>query len=344
MSGRMPPSAETINLESLSRGSGALLISAFVAALVPALASKSMFVLAGALFVTLAHAAILGAPLFLLFRRFGWANRTTSILAGLAIGVIPAGIEKWPSESNTGHMAIIDNIPTRVFSAPIEANWSGYAQFLILPGVLGALAGFTFWFSLRIFRRADLSAQDRAKDNLWRNPIDMVTGFALIVIASTSAYSAFGAKHGDTTCHNMFRDGRTSIKPTVNMGLAINIEDWGALAEVFEEFSTAHALSLRKFGTLHPETVRTISLSLCSEAGFNIETSDQRWAHRDYAPIVANRGTPVSIFETRDGSSWQEIGAKFADALEARWPGKLKFISSEGREIARPDIIRSTNP
>lgn len=340
----MPPSTETIDLDSLSRGSGALLIAAFVAALVPAIASHSLFVLATALLATLAHAAFLGAPLFLLLRHFCWANRLTAIVAGFLIGVIPTGIDKWPSASNTGHAELIDNVPTRVFSAPVEANWPGYVESLILPGMLGALAGFAFWFSLTIFRRSDLSAQDRAKERPWRNPFNIVAGLALIALASTSAHATLGAKNKDMTCHNMSRDGRTSITPKLSMGLDIPIEEWGNLANVFDEFSTAHSLSLQKSGTVYPETVRAISLSLCSEAGFNIQAIDQRWAHKNYAPMIEGRGLLIGIYETREGSPWQDFGEKFVNALEAKWPDKLKFVGTGEPETPRPEIITGTTP
>lgn len=42
--------------------------------------------------VALIHAVVLGLPLFLLLRRFGWVNVITSAIGGVLVGGVPAAI------------------------------------------------------------------------------------------------------------------------------------------------------------------------------------------------------------------------------------------------------------
>jgi hypothetical protein len=92
--------------------------------------------------IALAHAVLLGLPLFLVLQSKELVNVVTSVVLGFAVGAAPDGVLTWPMQhaayimiaSVEGASTIIDGIPT-------AAEWVSYIKPVIYCGLLGALGG-----------------------------------------------------------------------------------------------------------------------------------------------------------------------------------------------------------
>ena len=99
--------------------------------------------------IALAHAVLLGLPLFLVLQSKGWVNVVTYVVFGFAVGAAPDGVLTWPmqhaayttSASIEGMSTIIDRVFTAVESV-------SYIKPVIYCGSLGALGGLAFWVAL----------------------------------------------------------------------------------------------------------------------------------------------------------------------------------------------------
>ncbi len=99
--------------------------------------------------IALAHAVLLGLPLFWVFRSKGWINITTCVVFGFAVGAVPDGIMTWPIQ----HAALyanesVDGMPTIINGVITAAEWVSYVKPVIYCGSYGALGGLAFWIVL----------------------------------------------------------------------------------------------------------------------------------------------------------------------------------------------------
>jgi hypothetical protein len=99
--------------------------------------------------IALAHAVLLGLPLFLILRSRGWVNVMSCVAFGFVIGAAPAGVLTWPMHCPELHTSRpVDGVPTILNRAVTAAGGASYVKPLIYFGSLGALGGFAFWVSL----------------------------------------------------------------------------------------------------------------------------------------------------------------------------------------------------
>ena len=99
--------------------------------------------------IALAHAVLLGLPLFWMFRSKGWINITTCVVFGFAVGAVPDGVLTWPMHHAESYMsASVDGVPTIINGVITAAGSAGYVKPVIYCGMLGALGGLAFWVAL----------------------------------------------------------------------------------------------------------------------------------------------------------------------------------------------------
>ena len=321
----------------------AFLFAAIAPAIFVAMLGGSIDLAPIAFAISLAHAVILGLPLALLFHSKHWINAISSIGAGFFVGILPAGIFTWPMLHGPDQ-ASVSGVPTVVDGTPTLAGWISYAEFLALLGACGALAGLTFWLVLRFsgcVTKADLATtQPQQRSGSRRDGTRMAIGFASVGVLLVGVIVAIPSITKDRTCHNMFRDGRSSIGPKVVMDLKIDVDEWSRLAEFFERFGTTQGLSFRNTSESRPNVVEILGLSLCSEQGVNIETIEQRWDGRINAPLVTDRSVGIGVYEVVEDSNWKRLAQDFITQLETAWPGKVEFRDERGRVIPMPEELR----
>ena len=91
-----------------------------------------------ALYVTAAHALVLGIPLFLLVKYKGWLNLPVAMGAGMVIGFVP--------------IAVV-TCPLWLDSSPTAFEWRSYFSSACLFSALGGIAALAFWCHLRLRQR-----------------------------------------------------------------------------------------------------------------------------------------------------------------------------------------------
>lgn len=287
--------------------------------------------------VALAHAVILGLPIFLYLNARGRAGVVSSIVAGFAIGCLPIGLLTFPLWLGTNFNASTNGVPTVVNGVRTLAGWLEYLQ---LMGVFGAVAGMTFYATLRATR--DFPNRGREPDigrpRARAFVANGLTGLSLLLTAGALALPTITQ---DRTCHNMFRDGRTSVGPRVNIVLQISSDDWPRLTQLFRDFSAAHGLSFRDSSRMSPGVVQVLGLSLCNERGVNIVALEQIW-HQTVS-VPAKDGVTLGIYELHEGSGWQRLARDFIARLQSTWPQRLQFKDLSGHFIPMPQELQGAD-
>ena len=139
-----------LRIELIARPGAALVF----AGLAPALAMIALWPTAAPIVfiltfvIALAHAVVVGLPLFLVFQSKGWINVMTCIVVGFAIGAVPDGILTSPMQHPELHAVSVHSVPTITNGVLIATAWVGYVRPVIYCGSLGALGGLVFWVVL----------------------------------------------------------------------------------------------------------------------------------------------------------------------------------------------------
>ena len=315
----------------------AVLLGALAPALIETGLVADIRILPPAFAVTLGHAVILGLPIALFYRARRWTRLSATLVGAFLIGAIPLGVLTLPF----GGSASVDGIPTIVNGVPTLAGWLGYLQSLAMAGAFGATGGFVFWLTLRSCGVLTASDHEGAAPmpGRWR------VGAALAGAATVAsvAVATIPSVTMDRSCHNMFRDGRRSASPSLHIDLDIAMDDWPALTTLVENFGVSHGMSFRNSSSSKP-AVKVLGLSACTEQGLVIEANEQRWASRNYTPLIAERGVPISVFDLTDGNQWQPLARELVAVLDSRWPGKVRFIGGDGRSIPRSIALPPNSP
>jgi hypothetical protein len=316
----------------------AMLFAALAPAAVVTCLSPSIDIMPWALAVTLAHTVILGLPCFVAIERKRGVKAISAVVAGFAVGAMPLGVLGLLPKGNSSTST--DGVPTMIDGVFTLAGWIEYLASLVMFGAFGALAGLVFWLTLKWCGRRAMPGEIVAKrvPRKRSTQISISVGTFAAGILLTSGVFAIPAITKDRTCHNMFRDGRTSVGPRASMHVSIGMEDWPQLTEIFERFGVAHGLSFRNSSREHPNVFRDLSLSLCTEQGTNITARDPRWANKNFESIYG-WGTHVGVYELRENSGWQPFAADLLAEIEAAFPGSVKFRDGRSQMIATPEEL-----
>lgn len=163
---------------------------------------NSLNALTVAFFITLGHGVVLGLPIYLLFRRFGWVAPGWAALAGAAVGALPFAVVNIGSFFARGFE--VNGTPMAAEGLPSGAG--GVLWLAAILAAVGGVSGLAFWAVLRITRSGG-SARSGAHH--------VRTGASLIALASslalTAAVLALPAATQDRSCHNP--DARPTARP-----------------------------------------------------------------------------------------------------------------------------------
>jgi hypothetical protein len=281
--------------------------------------------------VALAHAFVLGLPLYFLLRSKGRFGIASSALAGFLIGAAPLAVLALVSMVGMQH-ASTGGKPTVVNGVPTLAGWIEYGGSVGIFGLFGLAGGLTFWAVIR------LSSQKAEKPNgSPTQPSKLSIGsWATVSLAALLTCTVLVLPRGvrDNSCHNLFRDGRTSIGPQIDANIKLDAEDWPILSQLFSDFSVRHSLSLRRDEKIQNGAIMWRSLKVCNEAGVNIRALDQPWLDSHSKFPFAGRGISFSIFEVTPGSGWNSLAPDLLDEIERRWPQRLVFRGPDGKIIS----------
>jgi len=285
--------------------------------------------------VALAHALLLGLPLFLFLRSRIRVGLILCLIVGFLVGAAPLALVGLLAMSGVHH-ASTGGTPTIVNGVPTFAGLLELAQLAGWFGALGLAAGFAFWFIMRGFGRfamePDANGPDREvqRAKLW--PL------ASAAFLSTCAVFVLPSIIKDNSCHNLFRDGRSSIAPEVFAHIDLNTEDWPRLVEIFSDFGSAHSLELRTDQNVRNGKLLWRDLNLCSETGVTIDALDQPWLLDVKSPIP--RGVKLAVYETKPRSEWGALARDLVGKIAASWPERIKFRDGDGGVISEAEALK----
>lgn len=271
--------------------------------------------------VVLAHALVLGLPIFLIFWWKRWVNLVTCICGGFLVAAASGVISRWPAGPK-GRNSTVGGVPLVVDGVPTLAGWLDFLQVLIFLGFFGAIAGIVFWAIL--LSSGALVPADNGTDRLQRRSATSLGVVAVLITGTLVAIPNFvwgrlARLAMDQSCHNVLRD-RDSIAPQVSMELQIAQEDVPKLTQAMHEFAATHKLHYRD-----ASVPARWFLSLCNDRGLTIRLD-----------LLVE----ISVFELQPGSGWQQTTKELIDRIEALWPGKLRFHAPQGGYMPRPEELQ----
>jgi hypothetical protein len=298
--------------------------------------SQTLALLRTTFIVTLAHAFILGIPLFLALRSITSTGAITCALGGLLLGAMPFGalalvsMIGLQSASTGGKATVVNGVPTL-------AGWIEYAYAVGSIGLLGLAGGLTFWVAMRVSdqligRPNRTEAQPR---KFGRGAWSVVS--AAVVLACAVFLLPSIVK--DDSCHNLFRGARTSVGPQINADLTLSAEDWPTLTHIFVDFGAIHSLSFRGDEQIRRGTLMWRDLNLCSEVGVNIDAVDRPWLAQINSPL-ADRGIQFSVYELKPGSDWKLLAGDLLNRIDRTWPRRTTFRGPNGEVISVEEALK----
>lgn len=288
--------------------------------------------------VAVTHSLLIGLPLFLLVRRMrSDAGIAACTLGGFVVAAIPIGVLALISMIGV-RSASTNGTPTIVNGAPTLFGWIEYVRTIGLAGLLGLVGGLTFWAAMRLSGSAPDSPDkagtksNRSNEPIWRWNVV----FAAVVL--TCGIFVLPVIVRDRSCHNVFRDGRTSVGPQVYADLKVPAEDWQTLKQMFEHFGDAQALSVRSDEQLRDGRPTWRELDLCNDVGVSINVYDEPWLTRMHSPR-ADQGMRLSIFSLRPGPDWKPLARDLLSEIETTWPQKTTFRGPSGQILSFEDAM-----
>ena len=337
----------------------ALLAAALAPAIVLGVVGSTLPQITFAFVLALIHSFVLGLPVFLILRNKvkNWGagiSVLVALIAGFAIGAIPWGAFTWPLKGSSLVMKTNtwigpDHVQTVRDGIPTLAGWLEYIKGLLMFGAIGVLGGFAFWVTLKLLGDLPSARKEEVVEGVaqtsrtkpFRKRIMLLFSGSIVIL--TVAVCAIPVITADRSCHNMFRDGRTSIGPVVVMDLLIADDEWPKFTELLQTFATTHDMSFRDDSDVTPDVVRTLYLSVCNENGVNIEILEQRWAPENYEDMT-RPSVSIDVFAVKDDTDWIPLTRQLINDLEAQWPSELQFTGSRGEIVPKPEILSNDSP
>lgn len=281
--------------------------------------------------ITLGHTIVLGLPLLAFLASKQRLTAFRCGLAGFVVGCAPATF-MWVVTLGGNNQASTNGVPTIVDGFPTFAGLLHFGAFFLYLGAYGGLAGLTYW----VFSQLPTLCLKMAKGKSRLTMPFSVASLAMALTLTGVVFIGVPSATKDRTCHNMFRDGRTSIGPQVRIDLDISMAEWPHLAALFEEFGASRDLSFRNSSGRRSDAVELLYLSLCNDLGTNVKVGEQRWADHNFENLMKGWGVGVIVYEQQDGSDWTAVTRNLVRALETVWPGKVRFRDSMGRLTPPP--------
>jgi hypothetical protein len=289
--------------------------------------------------VALVHAVVLGLPLFLLLRSKSCVGFVACALGGFVVGAVgPAVLGLLGLFGGGSYNAWSGGRATVVNGVPTLLGWAEYAQSVGFIGLIGLAGGLTFWLVMR------LSGQIPPGPRVTETPPELSRAVSWTVattaISSTCAVLLLPNIVVDNSCHNLFRDGRSSIGPQIYANLNLTAEDWPALTQIFTDFAAAHSLSLRRDQKIRRGQLMWRTLDLCNEAGVKIEITDMTWLDGMPRLPAGIKGAKLNILEFKADSDWKPLAHELVDKISTTWPGKIAYRGRGGETVSETEAFK----
>jgi hypothetical protein len=233
------------------------------------------------------------------------------------------------SASTGGKVTVVNGVPT-------PAGWIEYARAVGFIGLFGLAGGLAFWAAMRLSGEPSREAHgtDAGSNDLRAGSWTIVS----MAVFLTCTVFLLPSVVTDNSCHNLFRDGRTSIGPQIGADIKLTAEDWPTLRQMFIDFGVKHSLSFRSDQQIRRGEIMWRDLNLCNEAGVNIDVLDQPWLTQ-INPALAGRGVSFRVYELKVGSDWNRLARNLIDEIDTTWPDKTTFRGPDGKVVSTQDAL-----
>ena len=115
-----------------------------------------------------------------------------------------------------------------------------------------------------------------------------------------------------------FAKNLSGAEPIYSAALDIDDSQWTKLTEIMKVVSDKHGL--RFFNdTRHTESLKMISISLCSERGLFLHADKRIWHFEGQKPD-SSLPLMVNIFTYRNSESWTDLAKEVDRILSKEWP------------------------
>ncbi len=284
-------------------------------------------------FIALAHALLLGLPFFKSFSARGRVNLANCVGMGAIIGAAPTGFLSLLSAFGTTS-ASRGGIATIVNGVPTLAGVLDLIGIIASASAIGAAAGLGFWLTLRASGAYGPDCRPAVRDFVFEPPLTLGRRPGIILAAGTALavlfVMALPTITKDRSCHNLFRDGRTSAAPALVLDLQVDDGELSAVAAALEGLAQSHGMSVR-WGSRWNAQAPAYDISFCREPGLVVKLQDRRWVSANLPTFPAP--TSISLFTTDASIAWQPAARDIATQLEQRG---VRFKVSRGNIPAAP--------
>ena len=290
--------------------------------------------------VALAHALVLGLPLFLILRSMRKkVGAVPCALGGFLVGAVPVGLFVLSSAIEmSGHQSEwIGGKATVINGATTLAGWIEYAQSVGFWGLLGIAGGLSFWGAMRVSgQMADTPNRSQAQTSR-----SLASSWSIVFTAVllTCAIFLLPSLVRDNSCHNLFRDRQIGINSQIYARIKLSSEDWPTLRQIFIDFGSAHSLSFRSDEQIRRGNILWSDLNLCNEAGINIDALDQPWPPQINS-LHADQDIDLSVFDLKAGSDWKPLARDLLNRIDMTWPQKTVLHGPDGKVISIEEALK----
>ncbi len=310
--------AQVSRTAEILRVAASVVLAAESIAVLAAVAGAGTISLAPAiLLVTGAIALCLAMPAYLVLRRYRQETWWSCITAGFVVGAIVAACILLPA---TGSVQIGQEM-TVVAGRRTAAGWRMYAEAVGIAGGVGAAAASIFCAALRLLERSARSPR------LGR--LALTAGISLAIAVGWTVFAIPGLIM-DRSCHNVFRDGRTSISPVLFFAVEVGEGEWPRLQDIVDRFATDERWAVDQSNADDKAFSPRRFVDVCTEPGTDIilDGFDAPGAH----------WVTVSVYQPQGGDSWQEPARHLLAAIEAGFPGRLRRTAAD-KEVLSPSAL-----
>jgi len=275
--------------------------------------------------ITLIISAGLGLPLYFYLRAERKVSACHALITGFLVGAIfPAVLVLLGPAADQASLGGYDTVVNGRYTV---YGWLRNLLMVTFFGVVGSIGGVIFWAMAR-GRRGYSEQGEEGGTGLSAIGALIRVSLALLVLA---AAFIIPEATKDRSCHNIMRDGRTSIGPVASFNLHVGHEEWEAVAAEVHWAARQGGWSI--LSDVRPyEDFKWFQISLCREPGTNILIiGHDEWKEVSFA-----------VYQPQGGTSWQKPFTELYLHIQRGWPGKIGFTGDKGEKISPPGWVPQT--
>jgi hypothetical protein len=270
-------------------------------------------------------AVCLGLPVYLAARAARNDTPRIAAIMGFIVGAIIPAILVFMSAPDH---ASIGGTATVVDGSYTFAGWMQNLAWIGFFGLLGVGAALAFWLIVRRSPASEEQGEQPSRPSPLRATLLSVAAAAVVVTAFIIPDAT-----EDRSCHNPLRGGGISIAPTASFDVRVGVDQWRNVEAEVEWFRGSGDWSVRSDVRID-EGFPWLQISLCKETGTNIFVQGMA----DFNEVS------FGVYQPQGGDTWRRDFRTLYDRVSARWPTKVTFKDSEGRQTRTPEWAAAEKP